>query len=145
MDAPSREGPGGVLDALSGTLASGRAAVASFFDLIALEAQRAGIALLWIVALAASAALFGVSAWLGVMTALAMWAVSLGFPANFAVAVLAMLNLLVCVLLIRYCIFLSRSLLFPATRRQFAGAQSGAKPPATSPEPGASPTAVSPL
>jgi len=125
MDASSREGPGGVLDALSGTLASGRAAVSTFFDLLALEAHRAGIALLWIVALAVGAALLGVSAWLGLMAAFAIWVVALGFPAGYAVAVLAMLNLLACFALIRYCLFLGRSLLFPATRRQLSGATAG--------------------
>jgi len=97
------------------------AAVASFFDLLALEAHRAGMALLWIVALGTAAALCAVSAWLGFMAALAIWAVSLGFPLEYAVAVLAMLNLLAGFLLIRYCVSLGRSLLFPATRRQLTG------------------------
>jgi len=128
MDASSREGPGGVLDALSGTLASGRAAVASFFDLLALEAHRAGIALLWIVALGAAAALLGVSAWLGLMAALAIWAVALGCPLQYAVAAIAVLNLVGCLVLIRYCISLSRSLLFSASRRQLAGTSAGPRP-----------------
>lgn len=130
-DASSREGPGGALDALSGTFTSWRAAISSFFDLLALEAHRAGVALLWIVALGAAAALFGVSAWLGLMAALAIGAVALGCPLEYAVAALALLNLAGCVLLIRYCIFLSRSLLFPATRRQLAGG----KPAATASSP----------
>lgn len=125
-DASSREGPGGVLDALSGTFTSWRAAISSFFDLLALEAHRAGVALLWIVALGAAAALFGVSAWLGLMAALAIGAVAFGCPLEYAVAALALLNLAGCVLLIRYCIFLSRSLLFPATRRQLAGGKPAA-------------------
>lgn len=130
-DASSREVPGGVIDALSGTLTSWRAAITSFFGLVALEAHRAGIALLWIVALGAAAALFGVSAWLGLMAALAIGAVALGCPLEYAVAALALLNLVGCVLLIRCCVFLSRSLLFPATRRQLAGGKPAA--PGSSP------------
>ncbi len=110
-----------VLDELSHTLASARAAVSHFLDLMSLEARRAGLALMWMVALGFVAAVCLVAAWLGLMAALAMWAVSLGFPGVAAAIVLAVLNLLAGAVLIHRCIGMSRDLLFSATRRQVAG------------------------
>lgn len=111
----------GMLEELSGALASGRAAIAGFLELIALEARRAGLAFAWMVALGAAAALCAVSAWLGFMAALALWAVSLGLSPFAAAAAFASLNLIAGAALLWVCTGLSRSLLFPATRRQLSG------------------------
>ena len=119
----------GVLDELSSALASARAAVSNFLDLISLEARRAGLALMWMVAWGVVAAICIVAAWLGVMAALAMWAVSLGFPAIAAVIAVAMINLVAGAVLIYVCIGMSRDLLFSAIRRQVAG-KWPVKPPA---------------
>ena len=110
-----------VLDELSNTFASARAAVDNFLELVSLEARRAGLALMWMVALGFVAAVCLVTAWLGLMAALAMWAISLGFSKLAAVIVLAALNLLAGAALIHRCIGMSRDLLFSATRRQVAG------------------------
>ena len=111
----------GVLDELTGTLASARAALAHFLELVSLEARRAGLAFVWMVALALAAAVCAVTAWLSLMAVLALWAVSLGYPALAVVAVLAVLNLAAGTALAYRCIGKSRDLLFPATRRQVAG------------------------
>lgn len=110
----------GVLTELSGVIDSAHASLSNFLELAALEAQRAGFALVWMVAWGGVAAICIAATWLGLLAALAMWAISLGLSPSAAVAILALLNLVVAAVLIRVCIGLSRDLLFPATRRQLA-------------------------
>ena len=137
-DAPAQSGGvcaetrlpiAGVLEELSKALASVRAALSNFLDLISLEARRAGLALMWMVAWGVVAGICIVAAWLGLMTALAMWAVSLGFPPIAAVIAVAGINLVAGAVLIYMCICMSRDLLFSAIRRQVAG-KWPVKPPA---------------
>ena len=119
----------GVLDELSGAFASARAALSSFLDLMSLEARRAGLTLMWMVIWGFVAAICIVGAWVGLMAALAMWAVSFGFPPIAAVIAVAVINLAAGAVLIYVCIGMSRDLLFSATRRQVAG-RSPVTPPA---------------
>jgi uncharacterized membrane protein YqjE len=114
-----------MLQELSGAIASGRAALSALLDLIALEARGAGIALMWILALAAVAALCAAAAWLGFTATLVLWALSLGYSPIAVAAVFSLLNLLAGAALIALCMNLSRSLLFSATRRKLAGGQAG--------------------
>lgn len=97
-----------------------RSALSNFLDLLSLEARRAGLALMWMVALGVIAAFCFVAAWLGMTAALAMGAVALGFPPIAAVIVVAAVNLLAGAALITVSIGMSRDLLFSATRRQLA-------------------------
>ena len=120
--------PAGVLDELSGAFSSARAALASFLELMSLEARRAGLTLMWMVVWGFVAAICIVGAWLGLTAALAMWAVALGFDPIAAVLAVAAINLLAGAALIYVCIGMSRDLLFSATRRQVAGL-SPVKPP----------------
>jgi len=90
-------------------------------DLMALEARRAGLALMWMVAWGLVAAICIVAAWLGLVAALAMWAVSLGLPPIAAVLAVAVINVTAGAVLIYVCLGISRDLLFSATRRQVAG------------------------
>lgn len=120
----------GVLDELSGAFASARATLSNFLELMSLETRRAGLALLWMVVWGLVAAICIVAAWLGLMTVLVMWAVSLGFPPIAAVITVAVINLAAGAVLIYVCISISRNLLFSATRRQVAG-----KFPVTPPAP----------
>ena len=113
--------PAGVFEALSSALAWARTALSSFLDLVSLEAQRAGLALMWMVAVGVVAAVCIIAAWLGLMAALAMGAIALGCPPIAAVIVVASVNLLAGAVLIHVCIGMSRDLLFSATRRQLAG------------------------
>jgi uncharacterized membrane protein YqjE len=118
-----------VFEELSGAFASARAAVSDFLELLSLEARRAGLALMWMVVLGFVAAVCAVGAWLGLMAALALWAVALGLPPIAAAISVALLNLAAAAGLIHVCIGMSRALLFSATRRQVAGERPG-KPPA---------------
>lgn len=111
----------GVLEELSNAIASGRAALASFLDLISLEARRASLTLIWMVVWGVVAGVCFVAAWIGLMVAFAMAAVSLGVPPIMAAFAVAVVNALLGALLIRVCIGMSRNLLFAATRRQVAG------------------------
>ena len=119
----------GVLDELSGAFASARAALSGFLDLMSLEARRAGLTVMWMVIGGVVAAICIVGAWVGLMAALAMWAVSFGFPPIAAVIAVAVINLAAGAVLIYVCIGMSRDLLFSATRRQVAG-RSPVTPPA---------------
>lgn len=119
----------GVLDELSGAFASARAALAGFLELLSLEARRAGLALVWMAVSGLIAAICIVTAWLGLMAAVVLWAIALGLHPIGAVITIAAINLVAGVVLIRVCIGRSRDLLFSATRRQVAGL-SPVKPPA---------------
>ena len=114
---------------LSSAFDAARAAVSSFLDLIALEARGAGLALMWMVIWGLVAALCVIAAWLGLMTALGLWAVSLGFSPIATVIVIAVVNLAAAGGLVMICIRMSRALLFPAVRRQVSGQSSVQQPP----------------
>lgn len=118
----------GVLDELSSAFASARTTFSSFLDLMGFEARRAGLALMWMVGLGVIGAVCVVSAWLGLMAALAMWTVSLGFPVIAAVVAVAVINCVAGAMLISVCVGRSRDLLFSATRRQLSG-KSPVRPP----------------
>jgi hypothetical protein len=119
-DEPGVPTPG-VLDELSNALASTRAAFANFLDLLTLEARRASLTLMWMVIWGVVAGICFVAAWLGLMIAFAMAAVSLGVPPIMAASGIVVVNLVLGAFLIRLCIGMSRNLLFAATRRQVAG------------------------
>jgi len=106
---------------LASAFASARAALSNLLDLMALEARRAGLALMWMVAWGLVAAICIVAAWLGLVAALAMWAVSLGLPPIATVLAVAVINVAAGAVLIYVCLGISRDLLFSATRRQVAG------------------------
>ena len=111
----------GVLDELSVALASARAALSNFLDLLSLEARRAGLMLTWMIVCGVVAAIFIITAWLGLMLAVALGAMSLGVPAPAAVTAVAVINGVAGAVLIYVCKGMSRSLLFSASRRQLAG------------------------
>lgn len=111
----------GIIDEVSGVFASARAALADFLDLLSLEARRAGLSLMWMVACGVVAAVCIVSAWLGLMAALVIVAVSLGCPLLVAVLAVVLINGAAGGVLIYRGMGMSHGLLFSATRRQLAG------------------------
>jgi hypothetical protein len=68
------------------------------------------------------ATIFIVTAWAGLMAALAMYIISLGMLPLAAVIVVAAVNLIAGAGMLYWCVGLSCHLLFAATRRQLAGA-----------------------
>jgi len=134
MDSSSREHAEatpppteGIIGGIANAFTSARQVVSDLFRLFSLEVRRAGLTLVWMVALAVMAALLMVTAWLGLMGALAFWAVSLGMTWIGAMVAIAVLNLITAAIAVFSCVALSRNLLFPATRRQLA-------PPPTRPD-----------
>jgi len=111
----------GVLEEVSGALASMRAHLAGFLELAALEARRAGLTLVSMLTLGLVAAICMIGAWVSVLFALAMWAVSFGFRPTSVAIVIALSNLVAGAVLVYVCVGLSRALLFSAIRRQVAG------------------------
>jgi hypothetical protein len=111
----------GVLDELAEALVSARAALSNFLDLLSLEARRAGLALVWMIACGIGAAICILTAWWGLMLAIAIAAMSFGVPLLAAVLAVAAINGAAGAVLIYVCVGMSRSLLFSASRRQLAG------------------------
>lgn len=111
----------GVLGELSKLLASARETVSAFLDLVTLEARQAAVALVRMLVGGLVAVICIVTAWMGLMGALVMYAVSLGLLPIAAVILVAAINLVAGVGLLYWCLGVSRELLFTATRRQFAG------------------------
>jgi uncharacterized membrane protein YqjE len=107
-----------VAEELSCAFASARGLLSSILDLFTLEARRAGLTLVLMVACGAIGAILLVAAWLGLMAALTLWAVTAGVSWGAAVAVAALVNLAVAAALFWLCARVSRDLLFPSTRRQ---------------------------
>lgn len=128
--ADTRMPTAGVLDEFSSALASAHSALSNFLDLLSLEARRAGLMLTWMIVCGVVAAICVVTAWLGLMLAVAMAAISLGVPAPAALIAVAVINSATGVVLIYVCIGMSKSLLFSATRRQVEG-QCPVKPSAS--------------
>jgi hypothetical protein len=111
---PSDSIVGGIAQALD----SARRVISDLFRLLSLEVRRAGLALMWMVVLGVIAAVLMVTAWLGLMSALALWAVSLGASWMGTVLFIALVNIVLAVVSLIACISMSRDLLFPATQRQ---------------------------
>lgn len=134
-DAPSPEALGSetqpkspsISGELVNTIAAIRRVISNFLELATLEARRAAITFMWIVACGALAAILAVTAWLSLVGAVAMWAVSYGISWTAVFIAIALVNLLAAALLMSICVSKSRDLLFSATRRQVATtpAQSG--------------------
>lgn len=124
--------PGGTQREISGAIAAAQRAVSGYFDLIVLEARRAGISLIWMVAMGFAAAILGVTAWMGLVAVLALWAVSLGLSPILAVLLLVVLNVAGAAAAAFGCMKLSKDLTFTASRRQLAGAP---KQPSPAPSP----------
>jgi hypothetical protein len=104
--------------ALSAIFSSGKQAFADLFELISLELHRAGVALIWMVALGALGALMVATAWFGLMAALALWLISLDVPPAGAVLIAVAVNLAGAAAIFFWCMKASRDLAMPATRRQ---------------------------
>lgn len=111
----------GAFDELAGALGAMRATVSALLALAALEARRAGLSLIGMAACVALAAVCVVIAWLGIIAALVLGAMSLGLNTVGALVAGAALNLVVGFVLVRLASGLGTGLWFPATRRQIAG------------------------
>ena len=111
----------GVFDELSKGLGFARETLANFLELVSLEARHTGLTLVWMMVGGIVAVIFVVTAWTGLMAAIAMYVVSLGLLPIAAVIVVAAINLIAGAAMLFRCIALSRHLLFAATRRQLAG------------------------
>ena len=108
----------GIADELSGSFASARGLLSSILDLFTLEARRAGLTLALMLACGALAAILVAAAWLGLMAAVVLWAVSLGSSWQAALAATALANVALAAALYWLCSSVSRDLLFARTRRQ---------------------------
>lgn len=126
MDSSSREyaeaappATDGIIGGVADAFNSVRRVFSDLFRLFSLEVRRAGLTFVWMVALGAMAAMLIVTAWLGLMGALALWAVSLGWTWAGTMVAIALANLVSAAIALFSCLVISRNLLFPATLRQF--------------------------
>ena len=105
-------------NSLSAIFASGKQTIADLFELVSLELRRARVALMWMVALGVLGALMIVTAWFGLMVALAVWLVAMDVPPAGAVLITVAINLVGAGIIFFWCAKTSRDLAMPATRRQ---------------------------
>jgi hypothetical protein len=128
--APKSNPPGsGVLGEVANVLSAVRLAVSSAFDLLALETRRAGLTLIWMIALGLVTAMLAITAWLGLMAALALCAVAWGLSWIGAILILVVINLSAASAVVFMCVKMSQDLLFAASRRQFANRLPAQPPP----------------
>ncbi len=118
----------GVTGELAKVVSAVRRVAAGTFDLLALEARRAGLALVWMIVLGLAVVVLAVTAWFGLMAALALCAVAWGLSLSAAILILVVLNLLAAAVAVFVCVKMSGDLLFAASRRQLANKP--APPPA---------------
>jgi len=111
-------GATGIVADLSGAFAGARGWLSNILDLFTLEARRAGMTLVMMLACGAIGAILIVAAWLGLMAGLALAAVAHGIGWGAALAAVAVANLAAAAALFWLCAVLSRDLLFSGTRRQ---------------------------
>lgn len=124
IDQPAQAPPSGVsgvVDEFSKLLAFARGTLSDFLELVSLESRRAGLGLVWMLVGGLGATILIVTAWTGLMGAIALYIVSLGMLPITAVILVAAVNLIAAAGILYWCVVLSRSLLFSATRRQLAG------------------------
>ena len=87
-------------------------------DLFGLEVQHAGLTLVVMLACGAAGAMLFVAAWIGLMAALAVGSAAHGVSWEAALAGVGFATLLAALAVCWLCVRASRSLAFPATRRQ---------------------------
>jgi len=110
--------PEGIVAELSGAFAGARGLLSNLLDLFGLEARRAGLMLVLMLACGVIGAVLIVAAWMGLLAALVLWAVALGVEWQAALGAVALANLAAALALFWLCARVSRTLAFPATRRE---------------------------
>ena len=117
MDATRSDG---IVTELAAAVAGARGLASSWLDLLGLEARRAGLMLVLMLACGVIGAVLIIAAWLGLLAALVLWGVSLGITWQAALGVVVFANVVSAGALFWLCAHASRDLAFPATRRQLA-------------------------
>ena len=120
MDAARSDG---IVAELAAAFASARGLTASLLDLFGLEARRAGLMLVLMLACGVIGAVLIIAAWLGLLAALVLWGVSLGITWQAALGIVAFANVVSAGALFCLCAHASRDLAFPATRRELRPAR----------------------
>jgi uncharacterized membrane protein YqjE len=115
MDAMRSDG---VVAELSGAFAGARGLASNLLDLVGLEARRAGLTLVLMLACGVIGAVLVIAAWLGLLAALVLWGVSAGTTWQAALGIVVLANVAAASALFWLCARASRDLAFPATRRE---------------------------
>lgn len=119
--APKSNPPGtSLLGEVSGVVASARQVLSGMLDLVVLEGRRAGFAAAWMVGLGLAAAILAITAWMGIMAAVALGLIAAGVSPILSILIVVVLNLAGAGIAVFGCVKKSKDLLFPATRRQVA-------------------------
>src|SRR5580765_2054554 len=102
---------------------SAQGLASNLLELFGLEARRAGLMLVLMLACGAIGAGLIIAAWLGLLAALVLWGVSLGITWQAALGVVTFANVAAAGALLCICARASRDLTFPATRRELRPAR----------------------
>jgi uncharacterized membrane protein YqjE len=108
---------------LSGAFAGARALASSLLELFGLEARRAGLMLVLMLACGVMAAVLLIAAWLALLAGLVLWGISVGITWQAAIGVVVFANVAAAGVLFWLCARASRDLAFPATRRELRPAR----------------------
>lgn len=92
-------------------------------QLAALETQRAGRSLVWLLVYGILACVLMLGAWVGALAALVLWLISIGLAASAALLLAAVLNVIAAGLFVLAIRRRSRDLGFPATLASLQGAR----------------------
>lgn len=122
MDATRSDG---LAAELSGAFAGARGLASNLLELFGLEARRAGLVLVLMLACGVIGAVLITAAWLALLAALVLWGVSLGITWQAAVGMVAFANVAAAAALFWLCAHASRDLAFPAIRRELRQARIG--------------------
>jgi uncharacterized membrane protein YqjE len=108
----------GIGDSVNAILASAKQTFTDLFELIALEAKRAGATLISMAAWGAFALLMAITAWFGLMVALALGLVAADINEIAAVLIVVALNVIGAGAIGFWCMKASKKVSMEATRRQ---------------------------
>jgi len=114
MDAVRADG---IASEISGAFTGARGFASNLLELFGLEARRAGLMLVLMIACGTIGAVLIIAAWLGLLAALVLWGVSLGITWQAALAVVMFANVVAAGTSFWLCARVSRDIAFPATRR----------------------------
>lgn len=116
----------GLLASVGGVWGDVRSIASSHLQLAALEAQRAGQSLAWLLAYGILTGVLILGAWVSAVAALVLWLVAVGMAASGALLLASLLNIIAAGVVVMAMHRRTRDLGFPATMRSLDRTRTGA-------------------
>ena len=126
---PGTRRPAGLGETIGHLIGEARSLVVDYAQLAVLEARRAALNLAWLLGTVLVVAVLIVTAWMGLLAALIVWATSAGVSWAIAIAVAALVNIAAAAALAWWGRHLVAELPFSALMRQLRGDPAPEPPP----------------